>query len=111
MTVVVKADELEQLLDPGAEVERLATGFIFTEGPIWDAEGNRLLFCDVPGDVRRGWSKREGWRRCRAANNSNGMIYDPHGNGSSASTRPRAGGRGAGAAGARRSRPTGAARA
>ena len=81
MTVVVKADELEQLLDPDAEVERLATGFIFTEGPIWNAEGEFLLFSDMPGDVRRRWSERDGVEEVmRPANKCNGMVYDADGN-------------------------------
>ncbi len=27
--------------------ERLATGFIFTEGPLWNPQGRFLLFSDV----------------------------------------------------------------
>lgn len=81
MTVVVKAEELEQLLDPDSEVERLATGFIFTEGPIWNADGEFLLFSDMPGDVRRRWSERDGVEEVmRPANKCNGMVYDADGN-------------------------------
>ena len=81
MTVVLKADELEQLLDTDSEVEQLATGFIFTEGPIWNAEGEFLLFSDMPGDVRRRWSERDGVEEVmRPANKCNGMVYDADGN-------------------------------
>jgi gluconolactonase len=81
MAVVVKADELAELLDPDGEVERLATGFIFTEGPIWNAEGEFLLFSDMPGDVRRRWSERDGVTEVmRPANKCNGMVYDADGN-------------------------------
>ena len=81
MTVVVKADELEKLLDPDSEVERLATGFVFTEGPVWNAEGGFLLFSDMPGDVRRRWSERDGVEEVmRPANKCNGMVYDADGN-------------------------------
>jgi gluconolactonase len=81
MTVVHKAEELEQLLDPDSEVERLATGFIFTEGPIWNADGEFLLFSDMPGDVRRRWSERDGVEEVmRPANKCNGMVYDADGN-------------------------------
>jgi gluconolactonase len=81
MAVVVKAGELEELLDPHGEVERLATGFIFTEGPIWNAEGEFLLFSDMPGDVRRRWSERDGVEEVmRPANKCNGMVYDAAGN-------------------------------
>ncbi len=81
MTVVVKADELEQLIDPDSEVERLATGFTFTEGPIWNAGGEFLLFSDMPGDVRRRWSEADGVHEVmRPANKCNGMVYDADGN-------------------------------
>jgi gluconolactonase len=81
MAVVVKADELAELLDPDGEVDRLATGFIFTEGPIWNAEGEFLLFSDMPGDVRRRWSERDGVTEVmRPANKCNGMVYDADGN-------------------------------
>jgi gluconolactonase len=81
MTVVVKADELKELLDPDGEVERLATGFLFTEGPIWNADGEFLLFSDMPGDVRRRWSEADGVAEVmRPANKCNGMVYDADGN-------------------------------
>ncbi len=35
-----------QILPPGASVERLATGYSFTEGPVYDGKGN-LFFTDV----------------------------------------------------------------
>lgn len=36
---------LNDLIDPNAEVERIAGGFAFTEGPVWRAD--HLLFSDV----------------------------------------------------------------
>lgn len=36
---------LSDLIAPGAEVEIVADGFVFTEGPVWDGSG--LLFSDV----------------------------------------------------------------
>lgn len=42
---------LDALIAPEATVERVATGFSFTEGPLW--HGNRLWFSDVSGDVLR----------------------------------------------------------
>jgi gluconolactonase len=80
MSVVVKSDELRELVDPDGEVERLATGFTFTEGPIWNAEGDFLLFSDMPGDVRRRWSKAAGVSEVmNPSNKGNGMIYDAAG--------------------------------
>ncbi len=42
---------LDALIAPGATVERVATGFSFTEGPLW--HDGRLWFSDVSGDVLR----------------------------------------------------------
>jgi len=81
MAVVVKSDELAELVDLDSEVERLATGFIFTEGPIWNSDGEFLLFSDMPGDVRRRWSEPDGVEEVmRPANKCNGMVYDADGN-------------------------------
>src|SRR5499427_4049020 len=41
----MRADGLERLLEPG-EPERLATGFVFTEGPLWHPDGF-YYFVDV----------------------------------------------------------------
>ena len=53
MAVDVKSEKLTELIDPNAEVEQLATGFTFTEGPIWHPTEQVLYFSDMPGDVRR----------------------------------------------------------
>ena len=34
----------------GAKVERVATGFRFTEGPVWFCEERSLLFSDIPAN-------------------------------------------------------------
>jgi gluconolactonase len=81
MSVVVKSEELTELVDPDAEVERLGTGFTFTEGPIWNAAEELLLFSDMPGDVRRRWSEADGVTEVmRPSNKGNGMVYDAGGN-------------------------------
>jgi gluconolactonase len=81
MPVAVKSDKLRDLVDAEAEVERLATGFTFTEGPIWNKGGEFLLFSDMPGDVRRRWSERDGVEEVmRPSNKCNGMVYDADGN-------------------------------
>jgi gluconolactonase len=57
-------------------LEKIAGGFIFTEGPVWNPEGF-LLFSDMPGDIRRRWSPAEGVTVARRpANKCNGMAYD-----------------------------------
>ena len=81
MGVQTKSEALRELVAEDAEVERLATGFTFTEGPIWNAEGQYLLFSDMPADVRRRWSEKDGVEEVmKPSNKCNGMTYDAQGN-------------------------------
>jgi gluconolactonase len=57
MAAVTNTDRFYELVPMGARVERLGTGFTFTEGPVWNHGGKFLLFSDMPGDVRR-WRGR-----------------------------------------------------
>ena len=43
-----KSDVFDSLFADGAKIERVATGFRFTEGPVWFNEGRALLFSDIP---------------------------------------------------------------
>ena len=80
MAVDVKSEKLFELVDQEAEVEKLATGFTFTEGPLWNKEGRFLLFSDMPGDVRRRWDEDNGVQEImRPSNKGNGMTYDADG--------------------------------
>ena len=80
MPVSVQSDRVRQLVDENAEVEQIATGFTFTEGPIWMADGS-LHFSDMPGDKRRRWHPTEGVTVLRdPSNKCNGMTRDDHGN-------------------------------
>ena len=42
-----------ELVEESSEVERLATGFGFTEGPVWHPVDQALVFSDLTNDVRR----------------------------------------------------------
>jgi gluconolactonase len=76
MTVQVKASAMRELVPEGAELERLGTGFTFTEGPLWNPDGF-LLFSDMPGDVRRRWDEQDGVREvANPSNKGNGMTFD-----------------------------------
>jgi gluconolactonase len=80
MAVVVHSEKLNDLVDENAEVEQLATGFTFTEGPIWMTDGS-LHFSDMPGDKRRRWHPAEGVTVLRdPSNKCNGMTLDNDGN-------------------------------
>jgi gluconolactonase len=71
---------MKDLVDPGAEVERLAEGFVFTEGPVWSFRDSHLTFSDIPGDTMYRWDEREGVRKYRKPSNfSNGLTYDAAG--------------------------------
>ncbi len=62
------------------EFERLGTGFLFTEGPVWHPVGKFLIFSDMPGDHMRRWSAREGITTYRKPSNmANGNAYDRQG--------------------------------
>lgn len=77
MGVDVIAAEMAELIDRDAAVEKLCTGFKFTEGPIWNPREQCLYFSDMPGDVRRRWSEADGVVEVRRPSNKcNGMTYD-----------------------------------
>jgi gluconolactonase len=80
MAIAVHSEELRELVDENAEVEQVATGFTFTEGPIWMADGS-LHFSDMPADKRRRWHPDEGVTVLRdPSNKCNGMTIDNDGN-------------------------------
>jgi gluconolactonase len=54
--VLRKDPALDAILTPGTKIERLATGFQFTEGPVWDREGGYLLFSDPNNNLIYRWS-------------------------------------------------------
>ncbi len=51
---------LDALIDPNAPIEQLATGFDWSEGPIWRASGGYLLFSDVPRNTIYKWQDSSG---------------------------------------------------
>jgi gluconolactonase len=80
MAVAMHSEKLRTLVDERAEVERVATGFTFTEGPIWMPDGS-LHFSDMPADKRRRWHPDEGVTVLRdPSNKCNGMTLDNDGN-------------------------------
>jgi gluconolactonase len=80
VAIAVNSEKLRELVDEGAEVEQVATGFTFTEGPIWMPDGS-LHFSDMPADKRRRWHPDEGVEVLRdPSNKCNGMTLDNDGN-------------------------------
>jgi gluconolactonase len=77
MAHVAMHSGFERLVDLDAPVTQIATGFKFTEGPVWHPSGKYLLFSDMPGDVRRRWDAAQGVVEVRRPSNKcNGMTYD-----------------------------------
>ena len=59
------SSEMDSIIPPGAEVEVLAEGFDWAEGPVWvesrvGGESGYLLFTDVPQNVIWRWSETDG---------------------------------------------------
>jgi gluconolactonase len=81
VSIEMNSAALLELIDRDAIVEKICTGFRFTEGPIWNPTEQCLYFSDMPGDVRRRWSASEGVTEVRnPSNKCNGMTYDKAGN-------------------------------
>src|SRR5262245_54079371 len=77
-----------EIRDPGfvsavgknVELEKIASGFLFTEGPLWHPGERSLLFSDMPGDHLRKWSARDGVVTFRKpCAQSNGLAWDTEG--------------------------------
>jgi gluconolactonase len=80
-TVEVTDQEILRLIDRNAPVERVCTGFRFSEGPIWNPKEQCLYFSDMPSDIRRRWNPWEGVVEVRnPSDKCNGMTYDGGGN-------------------------------
>jgi sugar lactone lactonase YvrE len=77
MSVEAKSDQIWDLLEADASVDQVATGFTFTEGPIWHPRDQYLLFSDMPADIRRKYSPDGSVvEMANPANKCNGMTYD-----------------------------------
>ncbi|MBI1791618.1 MAG: SMP-30/gluconolactonase/LRE family protein [Acidobacteria bacterium] len=58
---IVRLDPaLDAIVPAGARIEKLASGFQFTEGPVWVRDGNYLLFSDPNANTIYRWSPEDG---------------------------------------------------
>ena len=80
----------DALVPADARIEKLAEGFVFTEGPVWDRTESRLLFSDVRGNGVYQWTESagtspviepvfEGDRTGLRSVSSNGLTLDADG--------------------------------
>ena len=80
MGLDIQDARLFQLVDADAEMEQLATGCLFTEGPLWNAAEKFLLFSDIPANTMRQWDATSGKSVFRKpSGKSNGLTYDKQG--------------------------------
>lgn len=79
---ILKLDPaMDRVVDEDARVKKLAEGFAFTEGPVWNSSENYLLFSDIPANTVNKWTPNENVTPFRQpSNNANGLTYDRSGN-------------------------------
>jgi gluconolactonase len=89
--VTILDPSISNIIDSSAVVEILATGFKWSEGPLWIREGNYLLFSDIPPNKIMKWSEAGGLQEYlypsgytgQAARDgepgSNGLLLDAQG--------------------------------
>ena len=77
MTLEIRDRRLLDLVAEDAALERLATGFGFTEGPIWHPTEDYLIFSDIQESRQYRWSEADGVSLFRApSNQANGNAFD-----------------------------------
>jgi gluconolactonase len=54
------SSQLDAVIASDAQIQQLADGFIWSEGPVWVRDGGYLVFSDVPGNVMYRWSQADG---------------------------------------------------
>jgi len=70
-------DKFSLIVPEDTVLERIATGFQFTEGPVWNTTENFLLFSNIPANRIYRWSSDLGVTVFREpSGNSNGLTYD-----------------------------------
>jgi gluconolactonase len=80
MTHEIRDARFGKIAAKNAEVEQVATGFLFVEGPIWHPREHWLVFSDMPGDHMRRWSAADGVTTFRKpSNKANGNAFDHQG--------------------------------
>jgi len=69
------------ILAPDAQLQKLAGGMKFTEGPVWtDADGGYLVFSDIPSNELKKWTAQNGLSTYRKVEyQTNGNTRDGKG--------------------------------
>lgn len=59
-TITSLDPRFDRLVPKDAEVEKIADGFTWVEGPVWHKQGGYLLFSDIPSNAVYKWKPGEG---------------------------------------------------
>jgi gluconolactonase len=79
-TKIIRNDPaLDALVTPDTKIEKLAGGFMFTEGPIWVRDGGYLLFSDPNNNLIYRWSEEDGVSVYRTHSGYTGMDIGQYG--------------------------------
>lgn len=77
----VNHNDFHKLIDLNSELEQIATGFDFIEGPIWHPSYKSIIFSDILGNSIYSWQADVGTtKRKRHSYMANGNAYDLNGN-------------------------------
>lgn len=77
---IAQDEGLNNIISPGAGLEKLADGFLFTEGPTADTKGN-VWFTDQPNNRIIQWNEGSGFSVfLEPAGRANGLALDKEGN-------------------------------
>lgn len=80
MSVEAVSPQFRELVPAEAGLEKVAEGFQFTEGPLWDPREGCLLFSDIIGNRIHRWSPRDGVSVLREPSGmSNGLTFNLEG--------------------------------
>ena len=66
------------IIDPAVSIDILADGFSWTEGPVWVAEGEYLLFSDIPNNRIYKYSDDEGLSTYLDPSGATGLYSDDY---------------------------------
>ena len=77
MAIRVNAPAFRDLVDEGAELEKLGDGCTFTEGPLWNPDGTSSSSATCPATSAAGGTRATGFTEvANPSNKGNGMTFD-----------------------------------
>jgi gluconolactonase len=80
MSLKIRDNRIRTIVGDDAEIAQVVSGFMFTEGPMWDPRMNSLIFSDIPGNAMHRWSVEGGVEVFREpSGKANGNFWDREG--------------------------------